>query len=452
MNKIGNRFWLIALGLMVLVHCGSGSSGPADDVVVPIDVPSNLDGGDTGPVSDLAADVDEDAAETSVSEDVPTTDMEVVPTDAEDAGPGDTSDDTSEDTSSVVLDEGQPDLGQEEELPPPQSVLSVTITAPESDLIFELGTEVEFKASVADSQYSGSDLEVIWTSSKDGVLAVNTPDEEGNVSFTSSTLSAGAHAISVKLMNPLDQEAIDAIDLDVCSWQQPTESFDTNIDGSQWQIYGDAYWDAGGWLEMTGLVQGQKGAIYNTVDIVQPGDVHISFRIYTGCPNSAPFCGADGFAMSIWEAQNVAQLEDLIDDGNTGGGLGYGVAGNYGSVVVNAFHIEFDTWHNEYNGTTQLHTDPTPENHVGVMLNGDPGTHHLWAEIPTIEDQQWHDVIVDVNGTNVVVKLDGVSIIDGNIPGLDFRGGYIGFSGTTGYYYNYHRFDDLSFLEVCLVP
>ncbi|MBL6976385.1 MAG: hypothetical protein ISR64_11680 [Deltaproteobacteria bacterium] len=35
---------------------------------------------------------------------------------------------------------------------------------------------------------------------------------------------------------------------------------------------------------------------------------------------------------------------------------------------------------------------------------------------------------------------------------MDFRGGFIGYSGTTGYYMNQHGFDDLQILQECLVP
>lgn len=52
----------------------------------------------------------------------------------------------------------------------------------------------------------------------------------------------------------------------------------------------------------------------------------------------------------------------------------------------------------------------------------------------------------------MIVTLDGLPAIDGLVPGLDLRGGFIGFSGSTGYYSNYHRFDDLQILQECLVP
>jgi hypothetical protein len=69
--------------------------------------------------------------------------------------------------------------------------------------------------------------------------------------------------------------------------------------------------------------------------------------------------------------------------------------------------------------------------------------------VSTIEDMQWHDVRVDVDGENVRVWLDGTLIIDGDIPGLFQKGGYIGFTGTTGAYTNHHRFDNLEVVEVC---
>ena len=43
----------------------------------------------------------------------------------------------------------------------------------------------------------------------------------------------------------------------------------------------------------------------------------------------------------------------------------------------------------------------------------------------------------------------GRTVIDQRVEGLDFKGGYIGFSGTTGYYTNFHRFDDLRTRPAC---
>ena len=56
---------------------------------------------------------------------------------------------------------------------------------------------------------------------------------------------------------------------------------------------------------------------------------------------------------------------------------------------------------------------------------------------------------VRVNGEEVVVMMDQTEIISGTVPGLTFKGGYIGFSGTTGWLTNYHRFDELEVEEAC---
>lgn len=111
--------------------------------------------------------------------------------------------------------------------------------------------------------------------------------------------------------------------------------------------------------------------------------------------------------------------------------------------------MEIDTWHNLFNGDTELHSDPTSQNHIEITLDGDPGNSVAWALAPNIEDYQWHTITVQVTGAQVVVSLDGDEIINQVVPGLQFRGGFIGFSGSTGFYTNHHEFDDLQILDDC---
>ena len=66
-----------------------------------------------------------------------------------------------------------------------------------------------------------------------------------------------------------------------------------------------------------------------------------------------------------------------------------------------------------------------------------------------LEDSQWHTIQIVVTGTNVTINLDGATIIEGDIPGLSFRGGYIGFSGSTGWATNWHRVDNLTVVQAC---
>jgi hypothetical protein len=417
---IFRRIMVVTVVCCVLVQgCGGDNASqpaPVVDIVEP-DVP---------PTYDTAVDI-------KLPNDAPP---------AQDTTPADTKPPPEPDTIESDTAPPAPDTA------PPKSVMSATIDEPTPDQVFEKGTSLTFNGVVSDSIFAPSMLTVEWASNKDGVLDTAAAAADGAVSFSTDALTPGLHLITLTVTNPNDQYYIAGVEVSVCQWAFP-DKFDTNITGGKWKTYGDAYWDPGGWLEMTGNLKGKKGAIFNTVDYLTPGDVTLSFKIQTG-PNAGN--GADGFALSVFRAKDLPELESWIAAAKAGGGLGYGISGNYGPVVVEAFHVEIDTWHNVYDGGGNLHTDPTEANHIAITLNGDPGNHVLWAEVPNIEDMQWHDVTVEVEGDHVKVTLDGNSIIDDTVPQFVFRGGYIGFTGTTGLSTNYHRFDDLQILQECLVP
>ena len=426
----------VALALLLLLFACTDDAGDGGSNVEP----GNDAGGDTSDVADVGAEETGDTNETDALADVPA-DGETP--DVDDAG---------EDTPDVIADgdatpDADPDTGADADAdtPEPAGVPSAEITQPAGRDVIEVGTPIDFRGVVGDTLHAPGMLAVRWVSDVDGPLFDGPPNRDGLTGFTTDALTPGWHNITLIATNPDGAVANAQVRIGICQWGDP-ETFDTEINGAAWRIYGDAFWDPGGWLEMTGNVQGRKGAIYNIRDIVNPGDVAIRFRIWTGGGT-----GADGFAMSVFDVADVAELDRLNAEAGSGGALGYGVGGDWGDWEVDGFHVEFDTWHNVFNGDNELHTDPTPENHIGVMTNGDPGTHHLWAEIPTIEDQQWHDVTVEVEGARVVVTLDGVTVIDGEVPGLNFKGGFIGFSGTTGFFTNFHRFDRLQVLQECRV-
>jgi len=222
----------------------------------------------------------------------------------------------------------------------------------------------------------------------------------------------------------------------------PALDFNADLTSSDWLIVGDAYREPAGWLELTGLAGGQQGAIFYLGSTLSRGDTEISLRVSTGqCPLPGPCAstadGADGFAMSIFGVTGVAELANLLAAARPGEGLGYAVT----PTVVDAFHIEFDTYHNAI--------DPTLGNHVAITLNGDPTNHILWTETPTLENNAWHDIVLRIAGIHVTVLMDGVTVIDADAPGLDFKGGYIGFTGSTGGSTNYHRIDDLQIVQAC---
>ena len=340
--------------------------------------------------------------------------------------------------------------------PDAPETISVEITAPRDAFIGETGLDVVFSARVDLGSYEADDVTVTWESDADGVIYEGTVDDEGLTEFTTSDLGVGIHSITVTVAAAEDVSVSDSVDIGICGWLDAA-TFDEGLP-EEWETYGDAVRDPRGWLEMTGSARDRAGAIANVGRSVASGDVRLRFRVSTGQCDAIGPCpptgveGADGFALSIFEVPDVDTLEAVIAAAQAGGGLGYGIAGGWGSWTgdpVEAFHIEFDTWYNIYNGSTEFHTDPTRENHIGITLNGNPGDHVAWAEAPTLEDNDWHDIEVNIEGTHVVVLMDGVTVIDEDVPGLVFKGGYVVFTGSTGWFYNFHRFDDLQVIEDC---
>ena len=396
---------------------------------------------DVAPAGDVTAVQDAQAA----TADTAPADTFVDVADAADAPGADAAD--GADASVDVADVPPADINTN-----PKGVPSAHITSPASGAVVEDGKPVALAGTATDSLYASGQLTAVWTSDVDGVLGTSTPDAAGNVTLNVPKLSPGQHTISLTVTELSGLQAVDSISLGVCSWGQP-DTFDTAVTGGKWKVYGDAYFDPGGWLEMTGNAQSKKGAIFNTVDFVSPGDVQLSFKIATGgfLTSSGQSKGADGFALSVVNVKTVAALETYINTAGAGGCLGYGVAGDckQGGVSMNieSFHIEIDTWQN----TGDPNYDPTPDNHIGIMQNGDATNHYLWASVPFIEDLNWHPVTVQITGDVVRVTVDGNEVMNKAIPNFKFRGGFIGFSGTTGWATNYHRFDDLQILQQCIV-
>ena len=365
---------------------------------------------------------------------------------------GDTTDETTGDGSET--EPGDDDSASE-------PAFGVTILSPANQTSAESGQSVAFEGAVeVTGEVDVTGLVVRWISDVDGVLFEGALSESGSSEFSSDVLTAGYHQITFRVEDDQGDGVSTSVVIGVCGWTD-AENFDAALDTSDWigvpgsSYVTDAYRDERGWLEMTGNVQNKKGAIFNVAQAITPGNVVLRFKISTGqCATPDVFCnssaaGADGFAMSVFQVGTEAELIDLLSVAHTGGGLGYGVAGGYGSYDVPAFHIEFDTWHNVYNGNSEHHTDPMSEDHIAVTLNGNPGEHYLPTAVTDLEDNMWHQMEVRVVGEQVTVSMDEVELMSGTVPGLTFKGGYIGFTGSTGYYTNYHRFDDLEVEEAC---
>ncbi|MFT5434775.1 MAG: hypothetical protein ACI9OJ_005489, partial [Myxococcota bacterium] len=309
------------------------------------------------------------------------------------------------------------------------------------DLFAPAAGPVELSASV--TPMSSQTYTVQWEI--DGFVLGSSSVVDGKTTFLGTSLPSGNKQIDARLVTDAGACPIgSSVNLKLCK-SDLTESFNTALNTALWTTVGDAFWDASGWIEMTDAVGDRKGQIYNSFEYIESGDVSIRFSVATG-GGSNP--GADGFAMTILQTDEVSEFEGWVSQAEGGGGLGYGIGGNYGSFDGDAFTVEIDTWYNQINGV-EKHTDPTQEDHISITLDGDPGNPIATFEVPEIEDLTWHDIRVDISANTLVVFFDGVQKVEQNIADLFFRGGYLWFSGSTGFYSNYHRFDNLRILNNC---
>lgn len=399
-------------------------------------------GDTTGERDVLGNDAHADTGAGETSDDVPDTDddADVEPEDTDVIDVVDASDGSADTAPDVVV---VPDATP--------AAFEVAIVAPRPRSSSTFGDEVEFEGVFTSDTLGIGAASVQWYSDIDGFLSDAPFGADGSSRFSTTTLSPGAHRVTLEAFAG-GETVTDDVAIGVCSWPDAF-AFDVDLD-DDWEVLFNASRDPRGWLEMTGNLQGRKGAIVNTARPIAAGDVRIRFDVSTGQCNDPGPCGisglgADGFAVSIFGTGNAEETVALLERAETGGGLGYAVGGEWGDDDVDAFHIELDTWFNRYNGTNEFHTDPTEETHVAITLNGDPGNHVVWAPLPTLEDNQWHAIEIVVSGSRIQVLVDEIEVADQVVDGLSFKGGFLAFTGTTGYYTNYHRFDNLSILENC---
>ena len=428
----------------LLGACGTETLSPATACVIDNDCERGqacVDGLCTASsaVSDTSGSGDATETDTAPVEDTTPEDTAPEDTTPVDSGSGaDTTpvDTTVEDTTPI-------------DTTPAEPTWTFAITSPVDRDAFRTSSAITLTGQLTGDAIDFSTFDIAVASSINGSLGIIRPDAAGAFSLPLIGLRPGRHTLSVRAVAPDSLERTASVVFGVC----PDDSvidFTADLDPAQWLVRGDTTRDASGWLELTGLAPSRAGSIYYLGDTLAEGDVEINLRISTGaCPTPGPCSsfteGADGFAMNIWSVASVPELEGILDLAANGGGLGYGVSGLYGDRVVDSFHIEFDTYYNR----NDIHTDPTSVPHIGITQNGDPENHLVYYESASLENNEWHDITLSIQGSRVRVMYDGTMAIDQDVPGLSFKGGFLGFSGSTGYYYNYHRIDDLQIVQSC---
>ena len=176
---------------------------------------------------------------------------------------------------------------------------------------------------------------------------------------------------------------------------------------------------SGAVLRLTSAAEGQDGSAYaNTpVNLAHSFQSHFQFSMH----DSTSGTPADGIAFVVQNA--VSGLSAL---GSAGGGIGYG-------GIAPSVAVEFDIWQNG--------GDPNA-NHVGITLNGDPGTYaavatppfnlyggplNAWIDYDAIS----HTLQVYVDPSTIKPATPLLSTVL-DIPSTVGPTAYIGFTGATG--------------------
>ena len=264
--------------------------------------------------------------------------------------------------------------------------------------------------------------------------------------------------------------AQDSIDLTICEHGTLLD-FSVAPDENLWYSLVDRgngsrnVWHPDGYLELTNDFS-QHAALFYLGRKIDPGDLRMTFKVSLGHCATPGYCasntnGADGFAVSIFDMSDATALQNLINNHTTTGGtLGFRLVNDSDGnppPAVDAFHLEFDTYFNQLSwGHT--HTDPTAQDHIQVHVDGNmigdlddspDNVVELWAAVPELEDNEWHDVVITIAGNQLSVTWDEGVIIEGTVPNFNFKGGYLGVTSTTGGLYSYQRIDDLNIIDHC---
>ena len=94
---------------------------------------------------------------------------------------------------------------------------TVSLISPSTGSVFNAGVAVEFTAVVGDAESRSEDLSLLWSSNIDGALSTTPADSAGVSSFSSATLSAGDHLITLGATDPDGQSGSDALALRINS-------------------------------------------------------------------------------------------------------------------------------------------------------------------------------------------------------------------------------------------
>jgi len=283
---------------------------------------------------------------------------------------------------------------------------------------------------IEDTHDAAEDLVVAWSSNLDGALSIAYGDAEGQATTTWDDATGGEHTLVATVTDTCGASA--SAEIEVC---RQAGYLSDSLDLSTWAMGGHATYDSdNGWVELTNVSDTfQAGSAFQTTSTT--GDqVKLAFSFYVSGGT-----GADGFAITALDTERATSYM-----AQSGGCLGYGgggVCGDYDPLY--GWNVEVDTYFSP-------DLDPTEEDHLSFHFDGDVAGYEAFAELPDMEDDSWHEMVIEVVAPRVTISIDGVTYIDEDIEGYFSFPAEVGFTAATGGETNYHLIDSLSVIEdVC---
>lgn len=286
------------------------------------------------------------------------------------------------------------------------------------------------QVTVEDSEDALSDVALTWSSNIDGTFSTATADSAGTATAPWVGRSEGPHTLTVQAQDSCGNIANTTVG--VC---QDAGYTSDELDLAAWHFEGSASWDTtNDWLELTPVTREVVGSAFATDSEVSGDNVEIRFEFYIGDGT-----GADGLSLT---ALDTTRMTGFL--GGSGCGIGYGGdASCTEGPALPGWSIEVDTWYN-------AGQDPTEADHVMFTFDGDVDDPAVWAELPEMEDNGWHTMVVTVVAPRVTVEIDGVTYLDDDLSGSFAFPAYVGFTAGTGGSTNRHLINSLEVTEsVC---
>ena len=142
----------------------------------------------------------------------------------------------------------------------------------------------------------------------------------------------------------------------------------------------------------------------------------LSLDYYTGNHN-----GADGISVIFYNEKNYSS----------------GVGGSIMQEGVNGYIVELDTYYNsEY-------SDPTTQNHISI--NKSPKEHLVWDLLPESEDDNWHNLVIEVINETCSVYVDGQLKVSYKTSYTSY--GNLGIVASSADFYNKHAVKNITIID-----